>query len=505
MTISAYGSGAYRAATPNRLVSTRNELTDLERQLSTQQRAESYGDLGMDRRVSLDLNEKVSTLDAWLEGITRGNVNLNIASKAVENYAKLTSETVNDTRSNTYIPSSTGRSAPQVLAEEKFKQTLDLLNTQVNGRYLFSGKTSDVQPTATYAEMIDGDGAGRAGLRQMIDERRQADLGVGGLGRLTTGGAGATATIADANPVHSYGFKLAGATSSSAALTPTYTSGPPADLTVTVASLPAVGDTLRVKLALPDGTEEEIVLTARAPGTTGNAADSFEIGTDVNTTAANLRASITAAIGKEAATTLSAASSQVAARNFFAGSTNSPPLRVPGPPYDTATAAPAPGTAANTVIWYKGDDGSDPARSTSSIQVDKGQIVGTGARANEEAFRIGLAQFAVMAVETFPANDANSQPRYEAMIARVSDRLAFGNGAQKPAEIITELGSAQTSLARAKERHESTKNYLTGALADVETVSKEEVAVQILALQTQLQASYETTSILSKLTLTNYL
>ena len=34
---------------------------------------------------------------------------------------------------------------------------------------------------------------------------------------------------------------------------------------------------------------------------------------------------------------------------------------------------------------------------------------------------------------------------------------------------------------------------------------KEEVAVQILALQTQLQASYETTSILSKLTLTNYL
>jgi len=42
-------------------------------------------------------------------------------------------------------------------------------------------------------------------------------------------------------------------------------------------------------------------------------------------------------------------------------------------------------------------------------------------------------------------------------------------------------------------------------LADVETVSKEEVAVQILALQTQLQASYETTSILSKLTLTNYL
>ena len=505
MTITSYGTGAYRSATPNRLVSTRADLTDLERQLSTQQRAESYGDLGIDRRVSLDLNGKVSTLDSWLEGITRGDVNLKLSTKAVENYAKLTSETIKDTRSNTYIASSTGRSAPQVLAEEKFKQTLDLLNTQVNGRYLFSGKTSDIEPTVTYSEMIEGDGAGRAGLRQMIDERRQADLGTTGLGRLTTGGAGATATIADATPVHSYGFKLAGATSSSAALTPAFTAGPPADLTVTVASQPAVGDTLRVQLTLPDGSQEEIVLTARAAGTTGNASDSYEIGADVNATATNLRASITAALGKEAATTLSAASSQVAARNFFAGSTSSPPLRVPGPPYDTATAAPAAGTAANTVIWYKGDDGSDPARSTATVQVDKGQIVGTGARANEEAFRIGLAQFGVMAVETFPATDANSQARYEAMTARVSDRLGFGGGAQKPAEIITELGSAQTALARAKERHASTKNYLTTALAGVENVSKEEVAVQILALQTQLQASYQTTSILSKLTLTNYL
>jgi flagellin-like hook-associated protein FlgL len=505
MTITSYGTGAYRAAKPNGFVSARTELSDLERQLATKQRAESYGDLGMDRRTSLDLNAKVSSLDSWLGGIALADVNLKISTKAVESFAKLTSETVNDTRSNSYVASSTGRSAPQVLAEEKFKQTLDMLNSSVNGRYLFSGKTSDVQPTVSYSEMIEGDGAGRAGLRQLISERRQADLGVSGLGRLTTGGAAATATIADEAPAHGYGFKLAGAASSSAALTPTFTAGPPADISVTVASQPTAGDTLRIKLDLPDGTQEEIVLTARAAGTNGSNTDSFEIGADVNATAANLRSSINAALGKEAATTLSAASSQVAAKNFFAGSTSNPPLRVPGPPYDTATAAPAAGTAANTVIWYQGDDGSDPARSTATVQVDKGQTVGTGARANEEAFRVGLAQFAVMAVETFPAGDANSQARYEAMTSRVSEKLGFGGSVQKPAEIITELGSAQTSLARAKERHESTKNYLTTTLAGVENVTTEEVAVQILALQTQLQASYQTTAILSKLSLTNYL
>ena len=505
MTITSYGTGAYRSATGNSFVSTRGQLADLERQLATKERAESYGDLGMDRRTSLDLNAKISSLDSWLGGIALADVNLKLSTNAVETFAKLANETVKDTRSNSYVPSSTGRSAPQVLAEEKFKQTLDMLNTAVNGRYLFSGKTSDIQPTVSYSEMIDGDGAGRAGLRQMISERKQADLGVSGLGRLTAGGAGTTATIAEEAPAHSYGFKLTGTSTDSAALIPTYTAGPPADISVSVAGLPLAGESLRIRLDLPDGTQEEIVLTARALGSDGSASNSFEIGVDVNATATNLRSSIAAALTKEASTTLSAASSQVAAQNFFAGSVSSPPLRVPGPPYNTATAAPAAGTAANTVIWYQGDDGSDPARSTATVQVDKGQLVGTGARANEEAFRVGLAQFGVMAIETFPAGDANSQARYEAMTSRVSDKLGFGGGVQTPTEIITEFGSSQTSLARAKERHQSTKNYLTTALDGVQNVTTEEVAVQILALQTQLQASYQTTAILSKLSLTNYL
>ena len=189
------------------------------------------------------------------------------------------------------------------------------------------------------------------------------------------------------------------------------------------------------------------VLTARAAGTTGSDTNSFEIGVDANATAANLRTAIGAALGQEAKTTLSAASSQVAAQDFFAGSLNNPPKRVPGPPFASATLPPTnAGAAATTVIWYRGDDGADPARNTATVQVDQGQTVGTGARANEEAFRIGLAQFAIMSVENFPAADANSQARYEAMTARVSEKLGFGGSTQKPAEIITELGSAQSAL-----------------------------------------------------------
>lgn len=505
MTISSYGTGAYRAARPNEFVSTRSQLDDLQRQLSTKQKSETYGGLGVDRRTSLDLNAKISSLDSYLAGIDLANVNLSLSSQAVESFATLTNETKNDVRSNSYVASASGRSAPQILAEDKLKQTLDLLNTSVNGRYLFSGRTTDTEPTASYSEIINGDGAGRAGLKDLIAERKAADLGTTGLGRLMAGGAGTTATIAEEATVHPYGFKLAGASTNSAALVPTYTAGPPADVSVNVAGLPLAGETLQINLNLPDGTTQQLTLTARAAGTNGQDSDSFLIGTDAATTAANLRTSISAAFGKAAATSLSAASASVAATNFFAGSKTNPPLRVPGPPYETATAASAAGTSANTVIWYKGDDATDSARATSTVQVDKGQFVGVGARANEEAFRVGLAQFAVLAVETFPAGDANSQARYEALTDRVRDNLGFGGSVQKPAEIITELGSAQSALATAKDRNETTKNYLTTTVQGVENVTTEDVATQILALQNQLQASYQVTSILSKLNLTNYL
>lgn len=504
MTITAYGTGAYRAAKPNEFVSTRAQFDDLQRQLDTKQRSTSYGDLGIDRRVSLDLNAKVSQIDSWLSGIELTNVNLKLSSQSVENFAKLANETRTDTRSNSYVPSASGRSAPQLLAEEKFKQALDLLNTAVNGRYLFSGKTSDTEPTAGFDEIMNGDGAGKAGLRQLIDERKQADLG-SGLGRLTTGITGTTSvTVADEN--HVYGFKLAGATSSSSALAVTYNAGTPANLAVDVTAQPQPGDKVTLKLTLPDGTQEEVTLTARAAGTDGSAADSFQIGATPADTATALKASIDAALGREAKTTLPAASAQVAAEDFFAGSPSNPPKRVPGPNFATATAPPSnAGTAATTVTWYRGDDGSDPARNTATVQIDQGQVVGTGARANEQAFRVGLAQFAIMATETFPASDANAQAGYEAMASRVGDKLGFGDSVQKPAEIITELGSAQTALASAKERHQSTKNYLISTLSGVENVTTEEVATQILSLQTQLQASYQVTSMLSKLSLTNYL
>ena len=51
-------------------------------------------------------------------------------------------------------------------------------------RYLFSGRTTDTPATVSADVMLDGVGT-QAGLKQLINERRQADQGVGNMGHLT--------------------------------------------------------------------------------------------------------------------------------------------------------------------------------------------------------------------------------------------------------------------------------------------------------------------------------
>ncbi|MDW4633538.1 hypothetical protein NQ284_27935, partial [Escherichia coli] len=72
------------------------------------------------------------------------------------------------------------------------------------------------------------------------------------------------------------------------------------------------------------------------------------------------------------------------------------PLRVGGPPFNTATNLVA-GTPDNTVTWYTGENGPGSARGTAVAQVDQSITVQYGARANEQAFRYLLQNVAVYA------------------------------------------------------------------------------------------------------------
>jgi flagellar hook-associated protein 3 FlgL len=481
----------------------RTTLNDLQRQIASGKKSETYGGLGNERRTSLDVRFRLDTIAGYDTVIKDAELRVKILSQSTERLAKMALETKSDSSPSAFNPSVNGRTPGQDIAREKIKMAIDVFNTQINGRYLFSGRSADVKPVADYNVLLNGDGQ-RAGILQLISERRQADLGVTGQGRTVVGGAGASASLTEEAANLPYGFDITGGGTNNTNITAAFSAGPPAAVNFNVASLPVEGDQVSVSLQLPDGTNETITLSAKNTVTGGASFNAFQIGASTAATGANLRSALTIAIQEKANSALSAASSIVAAGQFFAGSNSAPPLRVPGPPYNTATLPPAAGTAANTVIWYQGDDSAPSARQTAAVKVGESQTIGAGAQANEGAFRQLLTQLVAFSSDSFPSSDANAQSRYSAFSTRLRENLT-DSGANAIKDISIEFGQASAVINTAKEWHLVQKGLLQETLAGVEDANIEQASASLLSLQTRLQATYQTTSIISQLSLTKYL
>ena len=194
-----------------------------------------------------------------------------------------------------------------------------------------------------------------------------------------------------------------------------------------------------------------------------------------------------------------------AALGFGATVTASPaPLRVGGPPYNTATTLVA-GTAANTVIWYTGEAGSDSARGTAVARVDQSITVQYGARADEQAFRHLLKNVAAYAAVTTDAANPNASGQSTALSQRIGANLAPQTGYQSLQDIQAEFAGAQHAVKSTTDRQTQLKGMAQAMLDSIEGISTEEVATKILALQTSLQASYQTTATLYQTSLLKYL
>jgi len=194
-----------------------------------------------------------------------------------------------------------------------------------------------------------------------------------------------------------------------------------------------------------------------------------------------------------------------AALGFSAPASAAPaPLRVNGPPFATATNL-IGGTPANTVSWYTGEVGTDSPRGTAIARVDQAVTVQYGARANEQALRYQLQNIAVYAAVTTNASNPNSKAQVSALQQRISANLAPQNGQQSIQDMQAEIAGAQTAIKAATDRQTQLKGMAQTMLDEIEGINADEVATKILALQTNLQASYQTTSMLYQTTLTKYL
>ncbi len=573
------------------ILNLRSQLDDLQTQLASGKISTTYAGQGVDRGFAVSLRAQVSHINAYADTATNVNTRLNVANLALQGLSDIGSQVKGASTSSTIVLNNNGQTSGQITAQAAFANAISLLNTQSGDRYLFSGRTTDTAPTAPADVILNGIG-GQAGLTQLIGERKLADQGTGGMGRLAVTSPSATTTVTSvAEDGSAFGLKLASVSSSLTGATITQPAGVPPAATVDLGGVnPNNGDKVKFIFNLPDGTTESIELTATT--TTPPPAGSFAIGVDTAATTLNLQSSLTASIKTLSDTSLVAASAITASDNFFnpsatiAGSVVNNKAATPAPitgatllsgaattdslatdfalgdtitvngtpitfvasgatgnqlnvtdsvqtllaKIDSITGTTNPSTIGGGAITLHGGNGTDltvtssnttafaslgfgatvtgstdPARGTAVARVDASITVQYGARADEQAFVHQLQNIAVYAAVTTNAANPNASGQSTALSQRISANLAQQAGQQSIQDIQAEFAGAQTAIKATTDRQTQLKSMAQTMLDSIEGVSTDEVATKILALQTTLQASYQTTAMLYQTTLSKYL
>jgi flagellar hook-associated protein 3 FlgL len=480
------------------ILNIKNQLNTLQVQLASGEKSTTYSGMGTGEGFAIAARAQLANITGYQNTITNVGTTITAANLALQTLNTTSSQVETAAGSGSQTLNSNGQTAGQVTAISQLSSMLSILNTQGGNGYIFSGAATNTPSVASANDILNGNGA-QAGLTQIVNERLQADVGTTpDLGRLTLS-APTTTSVALTQDSSPFGLKLSAVNSTLTGATVTGPTGSPAAISVDLGTTnPNPGDALNITLSMPDGTTQSIQLTATttSPPPTG----SFTIGSTPAATAANLQTALQTSVNTVANTSMVAASAMEASSNFF----DQPPQRVSGPPFATATTL-VNGTSANTVSWYTGGTTTGSARTTQVAQIGPGQSVDYGVQANEQGIASQLQAIAAYAAFTVSPSNTNAAAQVSAMSASVAQALATQPSQQSIQDIQTDLANAQTTMSTATSLQTQTKSTLQDIVSQTETISPDEVASQLLALQTSLQASYQTTSMLSQLSLVKFL
>lgn len=358
-----------------------DKFATLQMQLGTGVKAQSLADMGRDLPVSLSVRSRLSTIEGYSASIEQVSLRLSFFDNALTRMDEIEGQARNSAVQGQYGTNNINMATIPSLSKARLDEVVTMLNSDIAGRYLFGGNVTDKAPLPETDEILNGVG-GKAGFRTVVTERKAADAGLDGRGRLASTNAAPSNVVTLAEDgVHPFGFKLSTMSTTSSAVTvtqPVPGTAPLGDqVGVTFAPAPAAqiaeGETITFGFTLPDGTETQ--LTMKAVTASSGAAGQFVIGADANATAANFKTALDAELVSLGKSELAAASTFAASQNFFNGA-GEPILRVQGTPA-TATALRI-ATPADTVSWYSGQSPSvsavglgrlDLTRSTNTVQL----------------------------------------------------------------------------------------------------------------------------------------
>jgi flagellar hook-associated protein 3 FlgL len=293
------------------------QLTDLSTQLATGKLSQNYSGMGTNEGFAIAGRSQLSNIAAYTDTITNVNVNINLANTALQSLTTIRNTVQTGSASTAQDLNVNGQTVAQNTAASQFGSMVGVLNTQSGNRYLFSGTAFNTQSVANAGDIINGTTT-QAGFKTVMAERQAADLGANGMGRLLqTQPTPSSVRVSEDVAGSPFGMKIAAVSSTLTGATVTGPSGSPVSFSVDLNGLnPNDGDKLSVQFTLPDGSTEQIVLTASTATPTPAGSFAIDTTTPANT-ATNLNAALNTAITKLANTSLVAASAVTAGDNFF--------------------------------------------------------------------------------------------------------------------------------------------------------------------------------------------
>jgi flagellar hook-associated protein 3 FlgL len=359
------------------------QLTDLSTQLSTGKLSQNYSGMGTNEGFAIAGRAQLSNIAAYTDTMTNVNVSINLANTALQSLTTIRNTVQTGSANTAQDLNVNGQTVAQNTAAAQFGSMVGVLNTQAGNRYLFSGTAVNTQPVADAGDIINGTTT-QAGFKTVLAERQAADLGTG-TGRLvqTSLPSGAVQVSEDVagSP---FGLKIAAVSSTLTGATVTGPSGSPVSFSVNLnGTNPNNGDKLSVKFTLPDGSTEQIDLTASTatPTPVGSFAIDASVPVNPANTQTSLNTALNTAITKLANTALVAASAVTAGDNFF--NTASSAI---GTSVNNQAAPPAPVTGATALSGASPSDSISPgfvAGDTITVNGTTLSFVSSGATGNQ--------------------------------------------------------------------------------------------------------------------------
>src|SRR5882724_8213794 len=140
----------------SRILELQNRMIDTQAQVSSGKKSQVYSGLGFDAPTSVNLNNAKATTDTYLKTISTTKMRTATIAQVLDRITDIASEmraSALQAMTPGGLPTPTGNAAIKAQATARLKEVTSLLNTQIDGVYLFGGRATNAAPMTAVGDI----------------------------------------------------------------------------------------------------------------------------------------------------------------------------------------------------------------------------------------------------------------------------------------------------------------------------------------------------------------